>query len=463
MAEVSADDFILGYDGAEPYLVLIGTTVYDSSGNDNGRLDPGETVDLTATLINIGGADLSNVFTTIESFDPHITISDNYGFFGQLPVDSIKENTDDPYTVSADSSTLHGHDVEFKLVASAGAGFVDTSYFTICVGQPVPSDTGYYYVYYSDGLHAHSPVFEWIAIDSTQTVNQGVSLDLLDNQTVTVDLPFTFRYYNADYNQISISSNGWIAMGDQTDDDWTNSSIPDDDGPQAMVAGLWDDLDPGNDGEPSDIYYYYDEVNHRFIVEYFQVEHWPSGYHETFEIILLDPIYNETPTGDGEIIVQYLVEMQQTNNTLGIENFSEDVGIEYFFNDSYHTFAMPVTEQFALRYTTYAPDVVIGVEEFRPVPLPETSRLMVYPSITTGHVNISYIITDLHPNAKIKIYDVTGRLIKNFNLQPNIYDQKSLVSWDGRDDLGQKVSSGIYFVSLETEDYKETSTMIVIE
>lgn len=191
---------------------------------------------------------------------------------------------------------------------TANGGFVDTLDFVLVAGQGVPTDTGYYYSYYSGGPHLNCPVFNWIAIDSTQTANPGVSLDLFDNQTVRVGLPFAFQYYGTDYDTISICSNGWVAMGSQTATDWTNSNIPNPDGPDAMIAGMWDDLDPGNIGASSDIYYYNDAANHRFIIEYFQVEHWPSGNHETFEITLYDPVYYPTPTDDGEIIVQYLDE-----------------------------------------------------------------------------------------------------------------------------------------------------------
>ncbi|NIW48323.1 MAG: hypothetical protein GWN30_27295, partial [Gammaproteobacteria bacterium] len=64
-------------------------------------------------------------------------------------------------------------------------------------------------------------------------------------------------------------------MGSTTSADWTNSGIPNVDGPDAMIAGLWDDLDPGNSGMAGDVYTYYDAPNHRFIIEYFRVEHYP--------------------------------------------------------------------------------------------------------------------------------------------------------------------------------------------
>jgi len=445
---------ILGHEGVDPYLVLIKNTVYDA----NGRIDPGETADFTATLVNIGGADLTNLSTTIHTSSSFITINDDAGYFGGLPIDSIKENTQDPYSVTASPSTPEGASIAFSLIAVADGGFCDTSYFSLIVGENAPTDTGYYYSYYSGGPHLNCPVFNWIAIDSTQTANSGTSMDLGDNQTSVVSLPFTFMYYGANYNQVSICSNGWIAMGSQASVvDWTNSNIPHPDGPNAMIAGLWDDLDPGNIDAPSDVYYYDDAANHIFVVEYFQVEHWPSGAMETFEIIFYDPAYYPSPTGDGDIIVQYLVEQQQWDNTLGIENNGENLGIEYFYNDVYHMNAGEVTDEFAIRYTTWPPDQT-GIEEYETAMTPCESSFHVVPSIAKSGVRISYMLGH-GDNADFSIYDASGRLVRSFAGS----GKESTVTWDCRDDAGHKVSNGIYFVKIEADNYCDTQKVIVID
>ena len=338
--------------------------------------------------------DLTNLSTTIESFDPNITITDNSGVFGSLPIDSVKENTGDPYVVSASASATNGHSADFTLISTADGGFVDTSYFNLCIGQDAPTDTGGYYAYYSGGPHAHCPTFDWITIDTTQSTYVGTSLDLLDNQTVVVNLPFSFTYYGLDYNRISISSNGFIAMDSTNEIDWSNTGIPHSDGPAAMIAPFWSDLDPGNAGEPSDIYYYYDQPNNRFIIEYFQVEHWPSGSYETFEVILCDPVHYPTPTGDGEIVFQYLVALQHNIGTLGIENSTETVGIEYYYNDDYNQWATPVTANLAIRYTTYNPGQP-GVNEYdEPTVSNSEISLHVSPNPFHNATNIRYSILD---------------------------------------------------------------------
>jgi hypothetical protein len=430
-------------------------------GNGNGILDPGETVDLVVTLENEGGADVLNVTSTLFTSSSFVTINDGVGNFGTIAAGATASNAGDPYSVTADVTTPHGTTVDFSIALQAG-DYVDTLDFSLMVGQLVPSDTGYYYVYYSGGPHTYSPVFDWVAIDSTQTVHPGVSLDLGDDEYVLVSLPFSFPYYGINYTQVTISSNGWVAMGSQTSSYLTNYGIPSTSGPSAMIAGIWDDLDPGNTGAPSDIYYYHDAVNHRFIIEYFQVEHWSSGFHETFEIILYDPAYYPTPTGDGEVVVQYLVGLQQTDVTLGIENSAETVGIQYYYEGTYHELAVAVTDSFALRYTTYPPDYV-GIEEYEELTqLPVRTLLaQVYPNPFARELRVSYQLAS-SSRVSLAVYDAAGRAVCGLVdgvSEPGYY----LVSWDGCDDRGRRVPAGVYFVRFHTDDYQSVQKTVLLK
>ena len=436
-----------------PVLTFQDYTVVDV----NGILDPGETANFFVTIENEGGAVAENVTSTLTTSSSFITINDSSGNFGTIDPGNTANNSADPYNVTADTSTPPGSEVDFTIIVQAGV-YNDTLDFTMVVGQSVPSDTGYYYVYYSGGPHSQSPVFNWIAIDSSQSTYPGTSLDLGDAAVAQVNLPFTFTYYGLDYNQVTIGSDGWIAMGYQTMYDQTNSGIPDPDGPSAMIAGLWDDLNPGNIGQPSDIYYYYDTANHRFIVEYFRVEHWPSGYHETFEIILYDPGYHPTPTGDGEIIVQYLLPMHQSDNTLGIENYSETIGIQYYYDGTYHELAVPVTNSFALKYTTYPPEYV-GIED-KPVSvlnLPKVYGLSnSYPNPCCNMAVINYQIPR-KGEVSLRVYDISGRLadvLIDGVLEPGYHSLRL-------DTKGY--ASGIYFYRLIAGGKTFTRKMIVVK
>lgn len=65
-----------------------------------------------------------------------------------------------------------------------------------------------------------------------------------DDDLGVVDLPFTFTYYDVDYDAIAISTNGWISFDTSlTSSDYINDSIPDPLTPNAMLAPYWDDQD----------------------------------------------------------------------------------------------------------------------------------------------------------------------------------------------------------------------------
>lgn len=107
-----------------------------------------------------------------------------------------------------------------------------------------PDQYGYYALDDADQAYDLAPVSDWVEINSRRPFFHytGESLNLGDDgedqdTAALVDLPFTFQYYGQTYNQITVSANGYIAMGDQVDmcipRNW---SIPSPLGPNAMIA-----------------------------------------------------------------------------------------------------------------------------------------------------------------------------------------------------------------------------------
>ena len=58
---------------------------------------------------------------------------------------------------------------------------------------------------------------------------------------------------------------------------------------------------------------------------------------------------------------------------------------------------------------------------------------------------------------ELKIFDVTGRLVKEFN-QP-----ASPIIWRGFDNTNRKLPYGVYFLKFEAEDYRETRQLLLIK
>lgn len=70
-------------------------------------------------------------------------------------------------------------------------------------------------------------------------------------------------------------------------------------------------------------------------------------------------------------------------------------------------------------------------------------------------------------HVRICIYDVFGRLVRELDLgeQPagGYLSQQRAAYWDGRNDVGEVVSSGMYFYTLEAGDYQRTRRMTIVQ
>jgi len=61
----------------------------------------------------------------------------------------------------------------------------------------------------------------------------------------------------------------------------------------------------------------------------------------------------------------------------------------------------------------------------------------------------------------LKVYDATGRLIKTLVKAQSPEPKTYTIKWDGRDDKGNLLPSGVYFIRLETGGITETEKVIL--
>ncbi|MBA7519739.1 hypothetical protein ES705_11826 [subsurface metagenome] len=337
-------------------------------GNNNGELNPGETAHIIVTLHNSGPSGLSDVNAVLRTSDPWVLfITDSLGSFGDIPAGSSSNNDVDHFSVSVYLSAPAGYQVRFSLdITGSGSTYVyeDTSNFSVIIGEPTiaaptgPDEYGYWAYDDTDTLYGYAPLYSWFEINP----NHGGPGDTIfqitntDGGMVTLDLPFTFKYYGTDYDSISVCSNGFLKLGSTSCTTGTgyNSSIPNDSGPNRMVAPFWDDLKADQYG---DICVYHDDTV--WIVEFDSVNHYghypPLGKYETFQVVLYDSAYHPTPTGDGEIVFRYRIVEDADSNTVGIENQDETIGIQWLYNNNYDPAAASLVPDRAIRFTTYSP------------------------------------------------------------------------------------------------------------
>ena len=191
--------------------------------------------------------------------------------------------------------------------------------------------------------------------------------DLYGEDTEVLQLPFTFQFYGIEYDEITVSTNGWISFGNHEMSAFRNYSIPGAGGPSPMVAAFWDDLTTDVSGQ---VYYKF-EADDYVIIQWdnMPIHGESTTMSNTFQMIIYNPENSFTPTGDGEIKVQYK-EFNNISNgnhnasppehgnysTIGIENHLGNVGLEYTFDDNYPTEAMELSDNTAIFITTTPPE-----------------------------------------------------------------------------------------------------------
>ena len=62
----------------------------------------------------------------------------------------------------------------------------------------------------------------------------------------------------------------------------------------------------------------------------------------------------------------------------------------------------------------------------------------------------------------LKIYNVLGQLVKTLVDEPKERGTYEVI-WDGKDENGNEVASGVYFYRLQTEDFTQTKKMVLMK
>lgn len=445
----------------------------DDEGNvlRNFRMDPGETVKLRVKLLNSGDDLAANVNAVLRSTDQYITILDSTGTFGTLLKDSSAVNEADYFEVKVDENCPTQYEAGFSILLWTENGLYPYSIeknISLPIAMPSAFDAtgpdayGYYAYSNKDFLWHQAPQFNWVEINGIGTeIPKPVNKN---DFTQTVALPFVFKYYGLNFNQVRISSDGWIAFGSGEETAFENQVLPFNDDINNMIAAYWDDLFTNTANAEAKLLYYYDQENHRFIVEWHKVPHFSEPDElETFEIILFDPVYYPTSTGDGEILIQYKDVEEPSSVTVGMENDSQDIGLLYLFNENYDITANELESEFAIRITTDIPTITFIDEDFKGNNLipSDYSLEQNYPNPFNPQTRIRYSLPEAGFIA-VRVYSVDGEMIKelvNTNKRAGNYE----VVWDGTNNYGMKVSSGIYFYQLVTDKFIQTKKLVLLK
>jgi hypothetical protein len=432
------------------------------------QLDPGENAQLSVTLKNYGALtalgpirlDLASDSYAVRVTDATSSIANSIspGFTG----------TSSAFGIVSPVDCIPGLLAPLRLAITFADGTRDSAQFMLPVGTadthaPTGPDAYGYFAYdQTDLAYLQHPGYNWIDINPSSG-GPGTDVGLTDNganqdNTRTIPLPFPFTFYGQTFDRVSVCSNGFLALGSSYVAPSQNWYLPAAQGPEYMIAPFWDDLYQQTTGR---VYYWFDANLHRFVIAWDNVRQEATGSTESFEVILYDPAYYPTPTGDGEFVFQYETvynnDYLQMYSTVGIQNGDHTTGITYNYYNQKPPTAANLAAGLAVKFTTAVP----GASDIADGRSTKALRLQPNePNPFRGATVIRFGLTQDGPVA-LRVFDLNGQLVRTL-YQGRMPAGEHTLPWLGTDQAGRPAPSGVYFYRLDAESQTNTRKLLLL-
>ena len=189
------------------------------------------------------------------------------------------------------------------------------------------SDSDFGYVW-EDNKDGGGPEYDFeditrAGIDITNSLITGSFAD----GDIEVPIGFEFPYYGNTYSSVRVSASGILMFDTPAGITYTNRQIPADDDVNNVIAGFWDDLEPGTVSGTV----HYVALPEHFIVQFTDASDFSSATEGsvTFQMILF-------PDGKIKFLYEDVSSATFSNSgTVGIENGDATDGIQIVFNNNY--------------------------------------------------------------------------------------------------------------------------------
>jgi hypothetical protein len=358
-------------------------------------------------------------------------------------------------------------------------------------GMGGPDAFGYSWI---DSDEPGGPVFD-LAMPGTWDL-----LPLGDDDAIEVSLPFAFPFYGETKTSVRITSEGYLTFADD-DVPSVNACIPIADPPNDLIAPLWS----WYDFEYTGYVLYNDDSPDRFGVFYQEMWHMTPMYGSWFQVQL---------HSNGTILFQYeFFEGDPVHGTIGMENADGTVGLQVACEEPYAVENLAVRIEdpcpwlvenpadgsagplgsFTAEVWVDATDLSEGVYEGDIVfvsndaanpdfAVPVTLNVTATGAngIDDGAFPAEYRIRGNYPNpfnpttviayelpeagqVDLAVYDVSGRLVRVLESGVARTPGTHTATWDGRDEHGALVSSGVYFCRMSANGEDVQAAMVLLK
>ena len=456
----------------EPFII-------DTDGNNNGRLDPGETVQLHIPFVNTGHAPSSQGKVIISSNNPDAVILDNTR---NTPIIDASSNGYAVFTVVISEDTEPGSRVNFGFFAEFSSQLIQSS-FAFPIGLEIEDfETGDFDLY--EWQHSAYPWY--ITTDEAYEGSYSLaSANIANSFTSTLSLtksmssPGTISFYykvssleNQNYLQFFL--NGTQLAQWSGEHDWAYVEFP---VPAGNHQFRWV-YRKGNIGAGGQDKAWIDYITFplsggsEFVGPVFHVtedsfDFSSADIGETYtEFFYLLNFGNAVLSGTIEVPIGFNL---YTSTGIITPNYTinPNNNIEYFL-------IFKPTEEI-----DYSGDIVFtanieGFEEYR-IPIsanlisagigdtPELTTAVFgnYPNPFNPETTIRFSVAKTQ-NVQISIYNVRGQLVKNL-LDEDLSPGNHEIIWYGTDNNGRNVSSGVYFYRFSTPENSQVNRMLLMK
>lgn len=163
---------------------------------------------------------------------------------------------------------------------------------------------------------------------------------------------------------------------------------------------------------------------------------------DSFHNIIRDPLFADVGNSDFNLFVNSpCIDAGDPNSPLDPDTTIADIGAYYY----------PHTPTFVRDDKGNLPD--------------EFELLQNYPNPFNPTTKIKFGVGSLEfgnpVHTTLKVYNILGQLVRTL-LDEEKTPGKYEINWDGKDDLGKEVGSGIYFYQVRTRNYTDTKKMVLL-
>lgn len=274
--------------------------------------------------------------------------------------------------------------------------------------------------------------------DASATTASGLTGD---DQAVAVNIGFAFNFYGTSYTSVNICSNGFLNFGTSSTA-YTPAAIPNTAVPNALIAGVWRDLNVSGGGTIT----YYSSAT-KFVVSFNAVKNYSNTSTQTFQMIL---------TPDGKIKLQWGSITTAETYVAGVENQAGTVGLGTTAALNSAVLYTPPAS-----WSTSDYDVAQDARFAAPVLPLVTVLAQNTPNPVRYKTQISYQLEN-SGEVSLKIYNFNGQLVRTL---VNCYQKsgQQQVIWDAKDEAGRKVSEGIYIYKLSSGNFSQARKMVLVK